>query len=797
MGDDDDPSRLHRRMASLQSFMDVSRSACTSVDGVLDGLDNALSEVDTNFAPFISRTRRLRRTYHNAERALREVDRAIGHYDIAEEYEDYLMKPLPPQYKTREAWLETFKRLVDASEFLHRNVEQQTARAAAARTRAVLAKSIQVLLDDFRQSLGNLDWADWNDFERNALSKSNGGRNSLELVIDSMSVDVISASLESIYHAPTLRKWMCRVIDTLRYADDHGAADGASSTSALERGKEVFCEVRENLYHSILNQGLLDDSDEFNGELSATADLLSLLWCLKIKIAAAAMSHERELCNELFKGGSDTNAVFAIVVGKTIVILLNFARNIIERLQDSKKLFIILKMHKSLVNAMPSLLKTLGAGDVEFYGETVMKLKDIIRLLSDSTKNAFRDMELLIRSSATNRATFKNCPDDGSVHFLPSEVVNFLRNLLQYPNAIDLIFSDIDAIGRGKMRVSRTHLDDLMSHGLGNLDTLTESTNHTEALIKLGTNIVNIVMVLHGALESKASAQFSHDKDLFNIFMVNNLHYVYWAMHRLKLDRVVGAEWFENQSKVIDTYIIAFLTPWFAIADTVDPQVVLELSTAKDERDDPSQPIAVRFKHLVSSIRHGSPVSSPRAIKRSSSPLSGSPRSSIAKANERDPPKRPSPDSSAESSPRTPRTPTRNGSLRRISRSFSLTLGANQDKMDRIRKKVRTVMRAFANEFRDVYKRHATYIVGDPELRHKLQQIIRHIVCKKYESFVDFLIKYDEDAATAEAFAALHLEETPGSQNRTKKLISYVELAPGAVDNMVRQLFLGEQQGDG
>ena len=106
-------------------------------------------------------------------------------------------------------------------------------------------------------------------------------------------------------------------------------------------------------------------------------------------------------------------------------------------------------------------------------------------------------------------------------------------------------------------------------------------------------------------------------------------------------------------------------------------------------------------------------------------------------------------------------------------------------------------MRAFANEIRDVYKRHATYIVGDPELRHKLQQIIRHIVCKKYESFVDFLIKYDEDAATAEAFAALHLEETPGSQNRTKKLISYVELAPGAVDNMVRQLFLGEQQGDG
>ena len=101
-------------------------------------------------------------------------------------------------------------------------------------------------------------------------------------------------------------------------------------------------------------------------------------------------------------------------------------------------------------------------------------------------------------------------------------------------------------------------------------------------------------------------------------------------------------------------------------------------------------------------------------------------------------------------------------------------------------------MRAFASEFRDVYKRHATYIVGDPELRLKLQEIIRHIVCKKYETFVDFLRKYDEDEAGAEALAQLHMDDDGSTPSRTKKFISYVELAPGAVDNMIRQLFLGD-----
>ena len=55
-----DFAELQGRIDALRSFMDVSRSTCGTITEVLDGVDEVLSEVSTDFAPFMSRTRRLR-----------------------------------------------------------------------------------------------------------------------------------------------------------------------------------------------------------------------------------------------------------------------------------------------------------------------------------------------------------------------------------------------------------------------------------------------------------------------------------------------------------------------------------------------------------------------------------------------------------------------------------------------------------------------------------------------------------------------------------------------------------------
>ena len=132
-------------------------------------------------------------------------------------------------------------------------------------------------------------------------------------------------------------------------------------------------------------------------------------------------------------------------------------------------------------------------------------------------------------------------------------------------------------------------------------------------------------MVLHETLETKASIQYQHDIDLFNLSMINNLHYVYWALHRLKLGRVLGQDWFENQSKVIDSYIIDFLSGWFNVSDTISEQTLNEIaptrpptyqeeqSEARNEGednsgnssivDDPNAPVSLRFKKMISLLR--------------------------------------------------------------------------------------------------------------------------------------------------------------------------------------------------
>ena len=494
-----DFAELQGRIDALRSFMDVSRSTCGTITEVLDGVDEVLSEVSTDFAPFMSRTRRLRRLYHNSERAIEETDSALAKYELAGAQEDFLTRELPNTFGGREEYLSVLRRLVDAIEYLHASsAAQGTAKQACAKSKGVLAKSIALLLDDFRYSLSCLDWADWNDFETTTKNKDGAA---LELIIDSMDVDVISASLESIYATSTRRTWLRRIVEALTYIDERVGPVRAQHADGADRGgryadkcKEIFCEVREQLFQSILKQGFMEVGG--SGDGTNDAEHLTLLWGLKIKIAAAAMRHERKLCGDLFKRPEDTNSAFAVVVGRTIVILLNYARLIIEKLQDSKRLFIILKMHKSLMNAMPALLKTLEAGDIGFFGETVLKLKDIIALLADSTKNAFRDIERLIRSNSSRSRTLKDCPEDGSVHFLPSEVVNFLRKLLKYPNAVDIIFSESKPHEPARPAKRQVSTSELISRGLGNLDE-ERSAAHEKARVQLGSNIIHIVIVLH------------------------------------------------------------------------------------------------------------------------------------------------------------------------------------------------------------------------------------------------------------------------------------------------------------
>ena len=149
-----DFAELQGRIDALRSFMDVSRSTCGTITEVLDGVDEVLSEVSTDFAPFMSRTRRLRRLYHNSERAIEETDSALAKYELAGAQEDFLTRELPNTFGGREEYLSVLRRLVDAIEYLHASsAAQGTAKQACAKSKGVLAKSIALLLDDFRYSL--------------------------------------------------------------------------------------------------------------------------------------------------------------------------------------------------------------------------------------------------------------------------------------------------------------------------------------------------------------------------------------------------------------------------------------------------------------------------------------------------------------------------------------------------------------------------------------------------------------------------------------------------------------------
>ena len=108
------------------------------------------------------------------------------------------------------------------------------------------------------------------------------------------------------------------------------------------------------------------------------------------------------------------------------------------------------------------------------------------------------------------------------------------------------------------------------------------------------------------------------------------------------------------------------------------------------------------------------------------------------------------------------------------------TPSAGHDK--KVRQKVKEVARKFGASFHELHGRQGTYIIGDPDLRLKLQELIRHIVCKRYATFTADVAAWDRGSRPADFF------RTAGDA-APKSLMKYIEFDEAYLGTMIMQLF--------
>ena len=95
---------------------------------------------------------------------------------------------------------------------------------------------------------------------------------------------------------------------------------------------------------------------------------------------------------------------------------------------------------------------------------------------------------------------------------------------------------------------------------------------------------------------------------------------------------------------------------------------------------------------------------------------------------------------------------------------------------------MKEVSKKFSASFHELHERQSGYIIGDPDLRLKLQEIIQHIVCRRYRVFLSDVAAYD-GSRIKDFFH--NADEKPTS----KSLSKYIEFDESYLDTMIMQLF--------
>ncbi|KAK3239191.1 hypothetical protein CYMTET_50865 [Cymbomonas tetramitiformis] len=176
--------------------------------------------------------------------------------------------------------------------------------------------------------------------------------------------------------------------------------------------------------------------------------------------------------------------------------------------------------------------------------------------------------------------------DDGTVHPLTSYVLNYIKRLFDFLNALPTLFGE-----EADELAARSSSAPLPSSGLLARATAIgkgflqdpDVEGKSEAEKRMTVAVTRIFMVLQTNLETKASCY--KRKALAQVFMMNNMHYIVKSVRKTpEMLTLLGEEWADRQDDIVEQYCESYrLSSW---ADAMEYVSAVELDgTAMREKD--------------------------------------------------------------------------------------------------------------------------------------------------------------------------------------------------------------------
>eukprot|EP00878_Enallax_costatus_P013220 GHUV01013820.1.p1 GENE.GHUV01013820.1~~GHUV01013820.1.p1 ORF type:complete len:538 (+),score=189.34 GHUV01013820.1:921-2534(+) len=506
--------RQSRKAEFIQDRLQVLDRLTVESTDLLDVLGQTLHQLTALTAPIHSRATALTNAQQNIAVAKQAVDHLLEHLETSRRVQSVLEAG---PGKDLDGFLDALSQLEHSNVFLQQHGSLAAVSQALAHSQQVFNRALEQCDADFRATLaassrGHAPTTAW---LRSNLDADLAVGSPAEATLDLIPSSVL----------PKLR----RMVEIM-----------------LEAGYEIAQQGYIQLRDKVLHQALQELGIDSHHPVAAAAVALmgsEVLekhisgWTTELRAVTLLLVSEQQLAHSIWPS-SVSQEVFARLASPHLVNVVQAGRTIVEATRMPDKVFSLLSMHKHLQASLP-VLQDLLRGAQGNTDRLLGDLSALLRLISNAAASLFGAYE-----EGVARDSNKVLPMDGTIHPLTAQVLSYMKRLLSYENAADVMYRSSSG--------SQVHSEQPDPQDIFPGPPM-RTTGSGEAKSALSAGVARLLMQLLDNLEVKSRA-YKNDA-IAALFLMNNVHYVQWSVENTPAAlKLLGEEWLERHKDAVEDW---------------------------------------------------------------------------------------------------------------------------------------------------------------------------------------------------------------------------------------------------
>ncbi|CAL4896809.1 unnamed protein product [Urochloa decumbens] len=491
----EDMEALSRQASALRVALERSAENTEGMVAALGSFDRRVSAIEASVRPIQVRSQAMTMAHENIDRTIENAEATLAQLGIVRRAEAVILRG---PHENLESFLEAVDLLKGVAHFFSSNKNFKCCEGVLNQVNNLLTMSALKIEEEFRQLMGAYSKPIEPDRLFGYLPKP--------LLASKGDSGAVGEQTSAIYRNPTLipSGILPLLNDIARQLVKDGNQQSCYKIYRDARGSALELSLRK------LGIEKLSKDDIQRMQLVAlrvNIETWTQIMQITVKILLAG---ERKNCDQIFDGVIfNKDQCFAELAGSSVMALLSFGDTVAKSIRSHDNLFALLQMY-GVMHELQSEVEVIFQG--KFCSEMREAALNLTKSLAQAAQETLVDLEKAVEKNSS-----KTIMQNGGVHPIAIEVINYVKSLFDYQSTMEILFQQSET-GSG----AESHLAGV---------------------------IMKIMQNLQSNLNEK-SKQYK-DPALSHIFLMNNLHCMVLSIRRSQAKDILGDDWIQRHRKIV------------------------------------------------------------------------------------------------------------------------------------------------------------------------------------------------------------------------------------------------------